>query len=455
MDALRDGLYENEDDGTGPGDPSDDGFLMTSGLKNASKCRSCSKTLDVGTPAWFNKEGEPGRKVTCQECHKAKYGDAPAGGEDGEKVAIEKTTKKKKRVVPKFTPDLLCDREKGLVSIFKSFPKLKFRGKGHEAADLRRLLAKYQEWANILVPEMELGDFITRLEKGSNHRVRTKLELIRNVQQGLCTLEDIDDYELADKAHYDRAANDDAAGVPDWMEDDDFGADWDGGGFDADGATTGAPAAAGQAAAELSDEQRERMERNKRLALEKAAARKAAGGGAAAAARAAATEEEEMMAMEMEAGGMAGGGRRDDDELNAFDEEAEDDFFFDSFPAPRAAGPVAAPSQAAAPPPRPRDQFDEFDEEAEAQMAAFDAGAEPADAAAADSPPPDAFTFRDPAEQTIPTVSESQPTFAPVEEELTFREPQEESTEEAQSAARAAARAAAEALEADFDDDDE
>ena len=35
------------------GDPSDDGFLMTSGLKNASKCRECSKTLDVGTPAWY------------------------------------------------------------------------------------------------------------------------------------------------------------------------------------------------------------------------------------------------------------------------------------------------------------------------------------------------------------------------------------------------------------------
>ena len=34
------------------GDPSEDGFLMTSGLKNASKCRTCSKTLDIGTAAW-------------------------------------------------------------------------------------------------------------------------------------------------------------------------------------------------------------------------------------------------------------------------------------------------------------------------------------------------------------------------------------------------------------------
>ena len=34
------------------GNPADDGFLMAGGLKNASKCRECAKTLDVGTPAW-------------------------------------------------------------------------------------------------------------------------------------------------------------------------------------------------------------------------------------------------------------------------------------------------------------------------------------------------------------------------------------------------------------------
>ena len=43
---------------------------------------------------------------------------------------------------------------------------------------------KYAEWAHILVPNMEFTDFVERLEKTSgNHRVRTKLELIRNVQQ--------------------------------------------------------------------------------------------------------------------------------------------------------------------------------------------------------------------------------------------------------------------------------
>jgi hypothetical protein len=117
---------------------------MTSGLKNASKCRSCSKTLDVGSPAWFNREGEPGRKVTCQECHQQKYGDTPPP--DADKAVADEAAKTKvkkiKRTVPKFTPELLLDQHKGLVSVYKNFPKLKFKGKGHEASDLRRLMAK-------------------------------------------------------------------------------------------------------------------------------------------------------------------------------------------------------------------------------------------------------------------------------------------------------------------------
>ena len=83
--------------------PSDDGFLMTSGLKNASKCRSCQKTLDVGTPAWFNKEGEPGRKVRCQECHRAQFGDAPPPEEGAKNELLETKKKKPKRLQPKVT----------------------------------------------------------------------------------------------------------------------------------------------------------------------------------------------------------------------------------------------------------------------------------------------------------------------------------------------------------------
>ena len=51
-----------------------------------------------------------------------------------------------KRVVPKFEAHLLLHPEKGLTSVYRAFPKLKFKGKGHEASDLRKLLNKYAEW---------------------------------------------------------------------------------------------------------------------------------------------------------------------------------------------------------------------------------------------------------------------------------------------------------------------
>lgn len=47
----------------------DDGVLMASGLKTAAKCRECARTLDVGSSAWFNKEGTLGKKITCNDCH--------------------------------------------------------------------------------------------------------------------------------------------------------------------------------------------------------------------------------------------------------------------------------------------------------------------------------------------------------------------------------------------------
>ena len=48
----------------------------------------------------FHKEGEPGRKVTCQACHVAKYGDTPAALGEAEQRAdrdLADKTKKKNR----------------------------------------------------------------------------------------------------------------------------------------------------------------------------------------------------------------------------------------------------------------------------------------------------------------------------------------------------------------------
>ena len=47
---------------------------------------------------------------------------------------------------------MLLDHAKGLPSVYKAFPRLKFKGKGHEASDLRRLLNKYAEWGRTMLP---------------------------------------------------------------------------------------------------------------------------------------------------------------------------------------------------------------------------------------------------------------------------------------------------------------
>ena len=117
----------------------DDGVLMQQGLKNASKCRECSKTLDVGTAAYFNKEGEPGRKITCKECHDAKA--PPDGDEAAAPVTEKKRPAKKRRVVARLTPEVLVEA-KGIAMVYKAFPKVSFKGRGHEVDDLRKLLNK-------------------------------------------------------------------------------------------------------------------------------------------------------------------------------------------------------------------------------------------------------------------------------------------------------------------------
>ena len=83
------------------------------------------------------------------------------------------------------TPELLCDPQKGVTAMYKAFPAMRFKGKGHEAADLRRLLAKYREWGHTLLPEMEFSDLMEKVEKlKHNARVRDRVNFVRSVQQG-------------------------------------------------------------------------------------------------------------------------------------------------------------------------------------------------------------------------------------------------------------------------------
>eukprot|EP00731_Ephydatia_muelleri_P030777 Em0022g291a len=54
--------------------------------------------------------------------------------------------------------------EKGIPYLPKEFSKLKFRGKGNEAADLAYLLKQYEHWANRLFPKLTSTDVTDRIE---------------------------------------------------------------------------------------------------------------------------------------------------------------------------------------------------------------------------------------------------------------------------------------------------
>eukprot|EP01083_Nonionella_stella_P235995 829266_1 len=72
--------------------------------------------------------------------------------------------KKVRLPAPKFNPeDLLGDR--GLSKILEIFPKIKFRGKGHEASDIRQLMKVYRVWGYSLFKHMTFDELVEKIEK--------------------------------------------------------------------------------------------------------------------------------------------------------------------------------------------------------------------------------------------------------------------------------------------------
>lgn len=63
---------------------------------------------------------------------------------------VQPTNVRKK---PKLTHDQLFDGETGFMRILNDFPKMKFKGKGHEFDDLSRLIAKYDRWFMDVLPD--------------------------------------------------------------------------------------------------------------------------------------------------------------------------------------------------------------------------------------------------------------------------------------------------------------
>ncbi|XP_075063690.1 TIMELESS-interacting protein [Mixophyes fleayi] len=152
-----------------------------------------------------------------------------------------------KRPQPKLDAQRLTS-QRGLPALRHLFDDTKFKGKGHEAEDLKVLIRKMENWGNRLFPKLQFEDFLSRLELlGNKKEVQTCLKRIRmdlpiihedfNSEEVVVQMED-NNLDLP---------SEDFSALPE----------------------SPPPSLSQPSTAELSEEMLQRIERNRRLALEK------------------------------------------------------------------------------------------------------------------------------------------------------------------------------------------
>ncbi|GFY64725.1 TIMELESS-interacting protein [Trichonephila inaurata madagascariensis] len=94
-----------------------------------------------------------------------------------ERVPVQKRIVKNPRV--KFNPERLCGK-RGIPILANHFKDVKFKGKGHEKEDLKKLLNVLELWTHRLFPSMKFEDCLRQIEKlGKKRPVQTCLQKIR------------------------------------------------------------------------------------------------------------------------------------------------------------------------------------------------------------------------------------------------------------------------------------
>ncbi|XP_063781643.1 TIMELESS-interacting protein [Pseudophryne corroboree] len=162
----------------------------------------------------------------------------------------EEEPKPARRAVKRPQPKLDAVRltsQRGLPALRHLFENTKFKGKGHEAEDLKVLIRQMENWANRLFPKLQFEEFLSRLETlGNKKEVQTCLKRIRmdlpivhedfNSEEVVVQMED-NNLDLA---------SEDFPAPPE-----------------------SPPSLSQPSTAELSEETLQRIERNRQLALEK------------------------------------------------------------------------------------------------------------------------------------------------------------------------------------------
>ncbi|NXP82902.1 TIPIN protein, partial [Ramphastos sulfuratus] len=106
-------------------------------------------------------------------------GEADGNQQSQTKDSAVATRKAVKRQMPKLDAHRLIS-ERGLPALRHMFDNVKFKGKGHEAEDLKTLIQHMEHWAHRLFPKLQFEDFIDRVETlGNKKEVQTCLKRIR------------------------------------------------------------------------------------------------------------------------------------------------------------------------------------------------------------------------------------------------------------------------------------
>ena len=105
-------------------------------------------------------------------------------GKEDEIAADELMVKKKARHSKPFTEDVLTLPD-GLQRIYEEFPQsCKFRGRGSEARDIKKMLTMYREWAFQLHPGLAFTDILSKCEAlGMKSKTRACIQNLRDKER--------------------------------------------------------------------------------------------------------------------------------------------------------------------------------------------------------------------------------------------------------------------------------
>ncbi|XP_039579260.1 TIMELESS-interacting protein [Passer montanus] len=106
-------------------------------------------------------------------------GDPDGNQQSQTKDSAVTTQKAVKRPRPRLDAQRLIS-ERGLPALRHMFDNVKFKGRGHEAEDLKTLIHHMEHWAHRLFPQLQFEDFVDVVESlGNKKEVQTCLKRIR------------------------------------------------------------------------------------------------------------------------------------------------------------------------------------------------------------------------------------------------------------------------------------